>query len=94
MTTKLEKPLRREIQLGREAWIVTIAPEGLKLVRKGHRKGVELDWEGLVSGDAALAASLNASMRTGIRQRRTPVPTPARRAAVQSPRARRKGTRR
>jgi len=94
MTTKLEKPLRREMLLGREAWVVTIAPEGLELVRKGHRKGVELDWEGLVSGDAALAASLNASIRAGIRQRRGPVPAPARRAAVPSPRARRKRAKR
>ena len=87
MTTKLEKPVRREILVGREAWVVTIAPEGLKLTRKGHRKGIELDWEGLVSGDAALAASLNASMRP--RQRRSPVPAPAKRAAITSPRARR-----
>ena len=94
MTTKLEKPVRREVPIGREAWVVTIAPEGLKLTRKGHRKGIELDWEGLVSGDAALAASLNASMRAGIRQRRSPVPTPAKRAAITSPRERRKAMKR
>jgi hypothetical protein len=87
MTTKLEKPVRREVLIAREPWVVTIAGEGLKLVRKGHRKGIELDWEGLVSGDAALAASLNASMRAGIRQRRTAVPAPARSSAVKTRRA-------
>lgn len=63
MTTKLEKPLRREILINRDPWVVTIAPAGLKLTRKGRRKGVELQWKALVSGDAALAAALNAMVR-------------------------------
>jgi hypothetical protein len=29
---------------------------------KGKRKGYELDWDSLVSGDAALAAGLNAML--------------------------------
>jgi len=63
MTTKLEKPLRRELLINREPWVLTIAPSGLKLTRKGRRKGVELQWKALVSGDAALAAALNAMIR-------------------------------
>ena len=63
MTTKLERPLRREVKLGGEPWVVTITPHGLKLTRKGRRKGIELQWKDLVSGEAALAASLNASLR-------------------------------
>lgn len=62
MVTKLTKELRREIAVAREAWIVTMTPAGLKLTRKGKRKGVELAWKDLVSGDAALAASLNATL--------------------------------
>jgi hypothetical protein len=53
MATKLEKPLKREIEVGGEAWMLTLAPEGLKLVRKGKRNGIELAWKDLVSGDAA-----------------------------------------
>jgi hypothetical protein len=64
MTTPLEKPLRRAVMIGREPWVVTITPAGLKLTRKGARKGQELGWADLVSGDAALAAALNASIRT------------------------------
>ena len=30
--TKLDKPLRREVQIGDKAYTLTIAPEGLKLV--------------------------------------------------------------
>lgn len=65
MTTRLEKTLRREITIGGEPWVVALSPGGLKLTRKGRRKGVELAWTGLVSGDAALAAALNASVRAG-----------------------------
>jgi hypothetical protein len=62
MTTRLEKPLKREIQIKRQAYIVTISPEGLKVTKKGRRKGQELRWEDLVSGEAALAVALNASL--------------------------------
>ena len=63
MATKLEKPLRREVDIGGNAYMLTITPEGLKLVPKGHRKGLELAWQALVSGEAALATALNASVR-------------------------------
>jgi hypothetical protein len=63
MATKLEKPLKREITVGGKPYILTITPEGMKLVPKGKRKGQELTWEALVSGDATLSAALNASLQ-------------------------------
>jgi hypothetical protein len=62
MATKLERPLKREIQISGKPYVLTIAPEGFKLVPKGKRKGQELSWEALVSGEAALAVALNASL--------------------------------
>jgi hypothetical protein len=62
MATKLDKPLRREVAIDGEAYMLTISPEGLKLVPKGKRKGLELGWKALVSGQAALATALNASL--------------------------------
>jgi hypothetical protein len=62
MVTKLEKALKREIAVEGKAYVVTITPEGLKLTLKGHRKGRELTWHDLVTGDAALAAALHASV--------------------------------
>jgi hypothetical protein len=62
MTAKLDKPLKRELTISGQPYVVTISPEGIKLVLKGKRKGYELDWESLVSGDAALAAALNATL--------------------------------
>src|SRR6185503_16092670 len=65
MATKLEKPLKREVMIGEQAYMLTISPEGLKLVVKGKRNGMELAWKALVSGDAALATALNASLGEG-----------------------------
>lgn len=48
--TKLDKPLRREVQIGDKAYTLTIDPDGLKLVEKGHRKGVEVSWDSLANG--------------------------------------------
>jgi hypothetical protein len=62
MATKLDKILKRELEVNGEAYILTLSPEGLKLVPKGKRNGLELAWPDLVSGQAALAAALQASL--------------------------------
>ena len=62
MATLLEKTLKRQLSIGGRAYILAISPEGLKLTLKGRRKGLELQWDALVSGDAALAVALNASI--------------------------------
>ena len=62
MTTRLDKPLKREIEVEGKLYTVTLTAEGLRLVEKGHRKGQELQWKALVSGDAALATALQASV--------------------------------
>ncbi|MCW1925163.1 hypothetical protein OKA05_21565 [Luteolibacter arcticus] len=62
MPTKLEKELKREIQISKKPYVLRIDPNGLKLTEKGHRNGVELSWEDLTSGEAALAVALNASV--------------------------------
>jgi hypothetical protein len=63
MATKLDKPLKREVQIAGKPYMLTLTPEGLKLTPKGRRKGQELAWSALVSGEAALAAALNASLK-------------------------------
>ena len=63
MATKLEKPLKREIEVEGKPYMLTISPQGMKLVPKGRRKGHEIAWKDLVSGDAALATALNASLK-------------------------------
>jgi len=60
--TRLDKSLKRVIDVNGEPHVLTISPEGLRLMRKGRRKGLELAWKDLASGDAALAAALNAAV--------------------------------
>lgn len=62
MTTLLDKTLKREVRIQGRPYIVSLSPLTLKLTPKGKRKGLELGWEALVNGDAALATALNASL--------------------------------
>ncbi|WP_129136781.1 hypothetical protein [Luteimonas sp. YGD11-2] len=61
--TPLDRPLRRELTIGEDTYTLTITPEAMKLVPKGKRKGLELAWADLVSGDAAIAKALQASLQ-------------------------------
>jgi hypothetical protein len=58
----LQKTLKRALNIDGRDYVLAISPDGLKLVPKGKRKGIELKWEELVSGEAALAVALRASL--------------------------------
>jgi hypothetical protein len=62
MTARLDRVLKREVLLRGEPYTLTIAPDGVKITRKGARKGHEITWEALVSGDAELRRDLNISI--------------------------------
>jgi len=62
MTTPLDKPIRRELSLNGELYTVTISVDGVKIVPKGKRRGHEISWETLLSGDAELRRDLNISL--------------------------------
>jgi hypothetical protein len=62
MSTKLERPMKRELSVKGRPFMLTLTPGGFKLTPKGHRNGVELTWNDIVSGEAALATALNASL--------------------------------
>lgn len=53
MATKLDKSLRREIEIDDKAYTLTIDPTGLKLTEKGHRKGQEVTWKQILSDGGA-----------------------------------------
>jgi hypothetical protein len=55
MATKLNKQLKREIEIDGKPHMVTLAPEGLKLTEKGKRLGKELTWKELLGGGATAA---------------------------------------
>ena len=60
--TPLDKPIKRALKLGGKTYTLTIDPEGMKLAEKGHQRGLALSWKDLLSGDAGLAAALQASV--------------------------------
>jgi len=62
--TKLDKPLKRELKVKKISYVLTIDPDRFKLTKKGRRKGIEIAWKDLVSGDAAMAVALRASVET------------------------------
>lgn len=49
MATKLDKTIKREIELDGQAYMVAIAPDGVKMTQKGFRKGREITWRELWS---------------------------------------------
>jgi hypothetical protein len=76
LTTKLDGQLKRELVIDGQPYTLTVSPLGLVLAAKGRRKGLELAWKDLVSGEAALATALNASLTAPLPPRK-----PARRAS-------------
>ena len=77
MTTTLGTPLRRELTIDGRPYVLTITSAGFKLVPKGKRTGRELAWRDLVSGEAALAVALNASLGDTSVRPRAPIATAA-----------------
>jgi hypothetical protein len=64
MATRLDKELKRSIEIDGSPYTLSIDPDGLRLVEKGRRKArVQFAWKDLVSGEAALAVALNASVK-------------------------------
>jgi hypothetical protein len=50
MTTKLDRPLKREIVVDEKPYTLTIDAAGLKLVEKGRRNGQEVSWKQVLAG--------------------------------------------
>jgi len=66
MTTRLDSELKREIMIDGTPYTLTLTPDKFVLALKGRRKGLEIRWADLVSGEVALATALNASLTANI----------------------------
>jgi len=77
MTTRIDSELKRQIVIDGASYTLTLSPDKLVLALKGRRKGLELKWTDLVSGEAALAIALNASLTSNIAPPRKTVPVAA-----------------
>jgi hypothetical protein len=64
VATVLDKEFRRQVTVDGVNYTVALDPDGFRLTGKGKRRPeVELHWRDLLSGDAAMAAALNASLK-------------------------------
>ena len=62
-TTALDdRTLRRALLIQGRAYTLALDESGFKLTQRGRRLGLEIRWDDLVSGEAALATALNASL--------------------------------
>lgn len=62
MTAKLDKTIKRELEIDDKTYTIAISPDGVKVTEKGRRNGPELTWRAIVSGDASLNAALRNSV--------------------------------
>lgn len=62
MATRLDKTIKRELDVGGKLYTVSVSPQGIRIVPKGGRKGYEISWEALLSGDVELRRDLNMSL--------------------------------
>ena len=55
MTTKLTKPIRRELEIDGETYTLTLSAEGIRLTRKRFRSGRALSWRAFLAGEGGRA---------------------------------------
>jgi hypothetical protein len=63
VATVLDRQLKRQLTIDGAEYTVALDPDGFWLTGKGKRTAqVELRWRDLLSGEAAMAVALNASL--------------------------------
>jgi hypothetical protein len=65
MATKLNKQLKREIDVDGKPYMVTLSPEGVKLTEKGKRLGREHSWKELLGSEGSASAPPTSSSAFG-----------------------------
>jgi len=62
MTAKLDKTIKRELDVDGKTYTIAIGPDGVKVTEKGRRNGPEMSWRSIINGDASLNSALNQSI--------------------------------
>ena len=66
MATKLNKVLKREIEVDGKPYMVALSPDGVKLTEKGKRLGREHSWKNLLAGLGDVPADPGGSFGGGL----------------------------
>ena len=64
MATKLDKAIKRELEIDGKTYTIIMSPEGIKVTPKGGRIGRETSWRTLLGNEAA-ASSASSGMGYG-----------------------------
>jgi len=59
MATKLDKTIKRELELDGKTYTIAIGPDGLKITEKGRRLGQEMSWRQLIGTGGGASTSPN-----------------------------------
>ena len=62
MTAKLDKTIKRELEIEGKTYTIAISPDGVKVTEKGRRNGPEVTWRSIISGDTTLNENLKGSV--------------------------------
>jgi hypothetical protein len=62
VATRLDKTIKRELDLDGQLYTVSVSSQGIRIVPKGRRKGHEISWDELLSGEAELRRDLKMSL--------------------------------
>ena len=62
MATKLDKSIKRELEVNGKVYTITIAPDGVKVVENGKRNGPHVSWSSIINGDTSLNENLKISV--------------------------------
>jgi hypothetical protein len=68
MTAKLDKTIKRELEIDGKTYTIAISPDGVKITEKGRRNGPEVTWRSIISGDATLNENLKGSVEASSAQ--------------------------
>ena len=53
--TRLDRPLKRQLEIGGRLYTLTLDRHALKIARRGSRKGFTVDWPALLAAQTARA---------------------------------------
>ena len=82
MTTRLERPLAREILIDGQPYKVVLSAAGLRLTQKGYRKGVEVGWGDLNANGQDAVSDVDGNPPPSVSHRAGLDPTELARAVI------------
>ncbi len=62
MATKLDKAIKRELEIDGKAYTIIMSPEGIKITPKGGRIGKEVTWRSMMGTEGSAGGSSASGM--------------------------------